>query len=350
MNTPSFGAIKSPSDYRDIPLAAIGAVTLPMTFKTDISKLLVWNQQKIGSCVAHAFAKAMQVWWYKKHGEIVAFSPRFLFTLAKAQDRLPGDVGTYPRLVASIAKNTGCCTEATLPNDCSLTFAQYTDLTKLTPAAYTEAAKYKIPAYVFAETAYEIRQAIYKYGAVAILLQIGQEWWTPSWDKKDIDPLRIPTVVISGHEIVGFGWEGDFDDILNSWSAAWADNGTNKYDVAAWTPFVGEAIAIADVSPDILDTVHNLQTKQTFKHTFTVQLNTGAKGAEVTALQTALMIDGEFDSALYASLLSTKELGYFKPSGSTQTALIAFQKKYGIAPYPRVGPQTMAKLNALFSH
>lgn len=350
---PALGAIKSPADYRDIPLGAAGVVALPDTFKTDVSALPVWNQMKIGSCVAHAFAKAMQIWWFQKHGEVVNFSPRFLFALAKSQDGLPGDVGTYPRLVASIAKNVGCCTEALLPNDSTLSFADYTNMGNITQAMRDEAAKYKIPGYVFAHTAYEIRQAIYQYGSVALLMQIGQEWWTrpdgvSSWNKADIDPLRIPAVVVSGHEIVGYGWESNFDDILNSWSQQWADNGTNKFDINKWGQWVGEAIAIAEIPQNVLDIVHQLPTPQNFKYTFNTVLNPGDKNQEVIWLQAALMLDGEFDATLYAQLLQEGSLGYFKPGGVTQTALTKFQKKYGIAPYPRVGPLTQAQLNKLF--
>lgn len=352
---PALGAVKSPPDYRDVPLAAAGVVPLPDTFQTDVSPFPVWNQQKIGSCVAHAFAKAMQMWWFKKHGEVVNFSPRFLFILAKQIDGLPyGDVGTYPRIVASIAKNVGCCTEALLPNDSSLTYDQYINPALITQAMRDEAAKYKIPGYVFAHTAYEIRQAIYQYGAVSLLMQIGKEWWTRpdgvgSWNKADIDPLRIPAVVVSGHEIVGFGWEGTFDDIFNSWSKDWADKGTNKFDISKWGPWVGEAIAIADIPQNVLDIVHQLPTPQDFHHTFNTILNPGDKNQEVIWLQAALMLDGEFDATLYAQLLQEGSLGFFKPGGVTQTALTKFQKKYGIAPYPRVGPLTQAQLNKLFA-
>jgi hypothetical protein len=352
--TPALGAVKSPPDYRDIPLAAAGVVALPDTFKTDVSPFPVWNQRKIGSCVAHAFAKAMQIWWFKKTGEVVNFSARFLFALAKSQDGLPGDVGTYPRLVASIAKNVGCCTEALLPNDSSLSFADYIDITKITQEMKDEAAKYKIPGYVFAHTAYEIRQAIYQYGAVALLMQIGKEWWTrpdgvSSWNDADIDPLRVPALVASGHEIVGFGWEDTFDDILNSWSAAWAKNGTNKFDINAWAQWVGEAIAIADIPQPVLDIVHQLPTPQNFRHVFNTVLLPGDRNQEIIYLQAALMLDGDFDANEYAQLLQEGNLGYFKPNGDTQAALTKFQKKYGIPPYPRVGPLTQAQLNKLFN-
>jgi len=85
-----------------------------------------------------------------------------------------------------------------------------------------------------------------------------------------------------------------------------------------------------------------------FKYTFTAQLDLGASGEEVIALQNVLKMDGEFP-------LTVQSTGYF--GTVTQLALEKFQAKYGIVTegtpettgYGRVGPATLEKLNALFS-
>lgn len=85
-----------------------------------------------------------------------------------------------------------------------------------------------------------------------------------------------------------------------------------------------------------------------FKHLFKDQIDFGATGVEVVALQEALRADGEFP-------LTVDSTGYF--GNVTLLALQKFQAKYGIATsgtptttgYGHVGPATMKKLNELFN-
>ena len=51
------------------------------------------------------------------------------------------------------------------------------------------------------------RQAIYLYGAVSALFEIGQELWTPSWMDKDVDPLLTPNQIVSRHQMTPCGWD-----------------------------------------------------------------------------------------------------------------------------------------------
>lgn len=71
---------------------------------------------------------------------------------------------------------------------------------------------------------------------------------------------------------------------------------------------------------------------------FTSQMDLGARGTQVTALQQYLATD----STVYPSGLIT---GYF--GNLTRQAVINFQVKNGISAVGRVGPQTLAKLNEL---
>lgn len=68
------------------------------------------------------------------------------------------------------------------------------------------------------------------------------------------------------------------------------------------------------------------------------QLDIGARGADVTELQTYLAATPAF----YPQGLIT---GYF--GSMTASAVARFQTNYGIAPVGRVGPVTIAKLNSL---
>jgi hypothetical protein len=80
-----------------------------------------------------------------------------------------------------------------------------------------------------------------------------------------------------------------------------------------------------------------------FKHNFTQNIKLNDRGVEVTALQQALTTDGEFHYNI------TGFYGFI-----TQTAVIAFQKKYSIDNQNTngtvVGPLTREKLNELFNY
>ncbi len=70
------------------------------------------------------------------------------------------------------------------------------------------------------------------------------------------------------------------------------------------------------------------------------ELYAGMSGDDVRLLQEFLAKD----SALYPE---GKVTGYFGPA--TKRAVVRFQKKYGLSPVGRVGPATLAKLNAMMA-
>ncbi len=84
------------------------------------------------------------------------------------------------------------------------------------------------------------------------------------------------------------------------------------------------------VTPPILTPPTNVSYK------FYYSLDVGSRGADVTALQQRLLIEG-----VYAGPVT----GYF--GLMTQAGVRAYQAKYGIDQVGRVGPQTRAALNAL---
>lgn len=73
---------------------------------------------------------------------------------------------------------------------------------------------------------------------------------------------------------------------------------------------------------------------------FTIQMDVGDRGPEVTKLQTFLA----GNSSIYPEGLVT---GYYGPL--TEAAVMRFQSAYGISTAGRVGPQTLAQLNTLVS-
>lgn len=347
----NLGAINSEPDYRDAIASATvteasATVVLPATFNTDLTQLgPVMMQGQQPSCVSHAWAMLMKLYWFRQTGEVVDFSPRFLDILS-AEAGIPLDGGRRPRTVAKIALQYGCCTNASLPNNVNLPIAEYRDVTQITQAAYAEAARYRIPGYVQinADPA-SIRQGILLYGAVSGLFSIGDEFWLPSWADSDIDPLRTPQVIVSGHELVLKGWADSTMNILrNHWSSAWANLGEAKYDQGKWAPYISEAWAIAQIPQDTQDFLNTLPPQSEFHYEWNANLALGQVGMDIKFAQIALMILGN----LPASSVPPAELGYFGPK--TAVAVAKFQAAHGISPVAgnSIGPKTRAALNALF--
>ena len=347
--TVNTGALISPHDYRDAYATAAAAVPLgaqiqlPASYKAPLAAPMM--QALEPACVSHSVADNLKLYWFRKTGKMIDFSPRFLDILAKrfdGQDRATG--GTYPRLVFKLAVLYGCATTATLPNDTSLPVLEYRDDSKLTPEVFAEALQYKIPGYVSVPLDFQTtRQAIYLYGATSTLFQIGDEMWTPSWADKDIDPLRTPKQIVSGHQMTPFGWEDDvYNDLQNEWSSAWANYGRAKYDPKAWSPYIIEQWAVAEIPPDVQDFLKSLPAPTDFHYSWQKDLALGDNSDGVKFVQIAYMILG------FLAPLPADELGIFGPK--TAAANARYQQAHWIAPAPNhIGPQTRAALNAEFA-
>lgn len=367
----STGGLQSPHDYRDIPLAAIAdAEPLPDSFFVEGAEdLPIWHQRKIGACVGHAAAKYVQLLNRKESNNIEKHSARYLYAIAKARDGYANE-GTFPRLVADIIKKQGAALETTIPNDTTLEHEAYVynrNEANIPPEANAEARTYRIGGYAFPNTQNidELKRAIIKGHGAIILMRIGKEWYTDkdgkrSWEKKDIIPLRKPASVISGHEVYLYGYKQDGTRtrlyIINSWSEKWGDRGRAWFYHDDWKEYITEAITFLDIPNETLDTVHNLPSERDFRYHFSTDIEAGQRGEAVKALQTALMIDGTFDRDLYAELLKEGSLGYFKPNGTTQKALLDYQIKHKVASMSellalqgrRAGAKTRQALNAQF--
>lgn len=369
------GAIDSPVDYRDIPFDAIaGSSELPTKYFEDVSKLPVWHQRKNGSCVGHAAGKYAQYQNYIETMDVSAFSPRFLYALAKARDGYAGE-GTYPRLVAKIIKEVGVATEATVPNKSELPHEDYVYNrieSMIPPLSFPEARRYKTGGYAFVSNDIStIKRAIIEGRGILMTVQLGSEWYTStkgkrSWAAKDILPLRPPATVISGHAIWAYGYEDVVESgrtrtkvyFMNSWSEQWGEKGTGWFYYDQYGRFIKEMITFVNIPNEVTEQVGVLPSAESFRYLFAKDITAGEKSQEVVELQTALMIDGVFDKALYASLLESKELGNYRKGGVTQKAVLDYQIKHKVASMPellslggrRVGPATRAKLNAQFAN
>jgi hypothetical protein len=347
------GALLSLPDYRDGYVAsavipAFSDIALPASYETVLAPPMM--QAKEPACVSHSVVENLKLYWFRKTRKWIDFSPRFLDILVKrfdGQDRVTG--GTYPRLVFKLAVQYGCATTATLPNDTSLPVLEYRDDSKLTKEVFAEAARYKIPGYVSIPLDFQTtRQAIYLYGVTSMLFSVGDTLYTSpdgniSWADKDIDPLRPPKTVTSGHQMSPKGWTDDtYNKLRNEWSAAWADNGDIRYDPKAWSPFVFEQWAVAEIPPNVQNLLKSLPAPKDFHYQWNTNLAIGDHNDDVGFAQIAFMILG------FLAPVPANELGIFGPK--TATANGKFQQAHRITPSPNnIGPQTRAVLNNQFA-
>ncbi len=367
----AFGGVQSIPDYRDIPLSAVLGVPskLPNRYHAPTDNLPIWDQKRIGSCVGHATGKKKQTQEFIEMQGMVPINPRFGYALAKAEDGLPIE-GTYYRLGVKMLEKYGAPPEIPeYKNDCDLTHAEYVNLARIPQKAYDLAKQYKIKSYAFVGgkeiTEEQLMQAIVQSDGVLMGVQLGREWWTDksgvwSFKQQDILPLRPPAAAASGHAIFVDGYEVVGDSrlritFINSWGKEWGSEGRGWFYFDEYQPFITEAWSAIDLPNDWLEKVKKLPSADTFRHSFNYDFALGLRGEEVTALQTALMIDGEFSQELYIQILSEEQLGYY--GQITKKAVRDFQFKYKVASLAelllvngrRVGEKTRKKLNELFA-
>ena len=338
------GALLSPHDYRDALVAsavAAAQITLPPTLNTQLGPVLM--QGHIPACVSHSMVDILKLYWFIKTGVWIDFSPRFLDILSAESD-IPLDGGRRPRTVLKVMYNIGCCTTATLPNDVTLSLAEYRDPSVITQAMKDEAAKYKIPGFINSPLGFqEMRQYVYYYGALSTLFSVGEQMYRPSWNPVDTDPLRIPNPVTSGHQMTVKGWDSPtFNLLRNEWSEAWANKGETHYDPGAWSPYIHEAWAIADIPKHLAEFLHSLPKSSDFHYNWKKDMVFGMQNEDIKFAQIALMILG------FLTNVSADELGIFGPK--TAKAVRLYQISKGIHPFPNsIGPRTRDALNHQFS-
>lgn len=160
-------------------------------------------------------------------------------------------------------------------------------------------------------------------------IEVGKEWFTSkdgktSWKEKDINPLRPPEEVISGHAIIMSAYDfttNNFFTLANTWGTDWCRNGCAEIN---WDKY--------KVTEAWLITTEPLVTK------FTKDLYYGITDDEVIKLQTFLRLKG-----YYTFGKITNYFGWW-----TQRAVIAYQKANNITPtkgYWGIKTRTQANLD-----
>ena len=335
MDTPTFGAIIKEQDPRDYPLGKLGtdipSSLIPKEYKPDYSKVPVVNQRKQPACGSHAGSTLEGVLSLNKQENTISNSPRFLWKEIKDIDGNPIEAGTDINSIFKVLKDKGVCDDSLAPNNTSLSLEDYCHL-KTTTEMYESATGRKIQSYAitYSPTFEQIKESIYKTGAVLILYRCGKNMYIPSWKAKDILPLSPDKYPMdSGHFVVGIGYDKDYIYFRNSWGNEWGLNGDGYFgeDYVKYINAIGTA-----VDKDKID----------WSHTFTHIMTYGEKSNEVVYLQRYLKALGLFNqepTAYYGDI--------------TAKAVYDFQIGNKVAPLDeldalkgkRVGLKTIARLN-----
>lgn len=235
------GGNTRPLDVRDYDL---GAATLPLT--TPDSYMVgfdqaIYNQLLIPACGAHAgaFLKG-------RLGANGIPSPRYTWEDIKTFDGFPATDGTDMRSIFKSLQN-GVLGVDVVPNETTLPLGTYTAPTDLTETHRLIAGQDIIENYAFHDNATynDIKNYIYQYGAVLLLIRVGNTFWEPSYAEKDLMPLRNPTSELSDHFVVAMGYDENYIYFANSFGVSWARNGFGYFD-ATYMPNileVGSAIS-----------------------------------------------------------------------------------------------------------
>lgn len=164
--------------------------------------------------------------------------------------------------------------------------------------------------------------------------EVGKEWFTPSWKEKDINPLKNPKSILSGHAInmTAFNYEKDLRQVLtNTWSPLWCRNGSADVLHDKYKPT--EAWLVTDLPDKVKEAIHVVAT------TFTKDLKIGMTDPQVQKLQQFLNSHG------YPVTKLGEETLFFGPK--TQQALINFQKANGIPNTGYFGSITRGVINKI---
>lgn len=222
------GALKDPFDARDILFGSVAPVKADLPRKFSLrSKQSPVPTQDFGSCVGYS-AKAIKEYQEKvEHLTDIIMSGRFAYAMAKSYDGIPGQEGTYPRVMMKVLAGVGISTEKTFPSKpAPSTHQEYTS--GVTDNAIEEAIVYRINGFVRCVNAQELKQAIYEHGPVLVTLSVYDTFDNPV--NGYIGPRKNPSYNRGGHAIVAVGWDDDKEgigafEIKNSWGEAWGDQG-----------------------------------------------------------------------------------------------------------------------------
>lgn len=346
------GAIPSPIDERDWQWQEIGFAAEPFDWKkgydievelrkklNDIQfNLPVKDQNGSGSCGGQAWATYDSVFEAMATGTFEERSAKYIY----AQTFVPPAGGSAGRTNSELVVKQGVSREALLSsyengNPPSENFMRRPQ--DITPEAKADAKKSRAKGYANVGVDIDaVAQAIREnYGCVIGIYGKDNGTWLTPFPKP---PVGNPpywahwlyagkAAMVNGEKHIG---------VLNSWGRDCGQGGWQWISETYYkTKIQGGQNALWEGWTQVFDPA---SITPGYSYTFVKELDFGAFGGDVVALQTVLKLEDCFPSVVPAT-------GFF--GLITQNAVKKFQKKYGIDQVGRVGKITLAKLNSLYS-
>lgn len=232
----SFGMHPSPPDPRDFRFAVFaGTQTLPSSFSRKDEMPPVRNQGKYGTCVGHA-VWAIKEWQERQQGDNPqgGLSPRFIYQMAKQQDGMPNQAGTFPRVALKVAQDYGDCPETVFPYN---ELTSDVNLPPPPPNVVEAASPYKVSAYARLTSLDEVKRAIVEQGPVLLGVTVCENFL----QAKDYIP-QPEGRLCGGHAIVACAYDdkiklGPYVGgvlLMNSWGTTWGRAGFCWLPYEAW--------------------------------------------------------------------------------------------------------------------
>ena len=347
------GAKESPYDHRTVQASATLATPL-VSGGVNYLAHDIEHQHDVGICVACSAVQLAQKYWG------IQFSADFFYLILQVYYDKDWIEGSAIFHAMKAGKNQGFLREELFcdgngkpyitEKDRELSYSAYAKKLQAIPQTEIDRllklCEHKFSGY--AQVDVTDNQVIAKYikdsnAGIICRFEVGKEWFTPSWLTKDIDPLRPPKKVLSGHAIIASFFDYTGSPILqlaNTWGIKWNDENLgkghvnlNKYrPTEAWIPYFDVVI----------------QPNPPFSHLFYRVMEYGDEHPEVKFLQTALKVNGVYPPQAPIT-------GYY--GDITKKAVKAFQYKYDVAPLAelllvggkRCGVKTLQKLNDLYN-
>jgi hypothetical protein len=349
-----FGANESLKDSRTVQHDEIALISEPLiSGGIDYSASDIENQHQVGICTAISLVQNRQ----KKNGK--KYSPDFQYLMQKRIFDKNWYEGSSIFSALKVAKNIGFLPIELFTyiteEDRSLPYSKYIKKLQAIPNAEIDrlagvqdsTGKFigglcvdKIAGYAEVDVTdnQKIAKAINNSG-VGILCRyvLGKEWYTGvdgsiSYLPKDIDPLRPPVVVISGHAIGmnKFNYTEESRQVLNNtWGNYWDREGCANIIWEAYKPT--EGWIILDEAPAI----------PSFQ--FLINLSYGMTSPDIKQLQIMLNKDPATLVAQSGAGSIGNETEYF--GTRTLSAVKRFQKINNLPTTGFVGPMTRKVLN-----
>lgn len=330
----TFGAHASKQDYRNLMHDKVGAPQVKPVGGYKYPPSAILHQHKVGICTAISLVQNTLVATGNRYSE------DFQYLLQKVYFDKNWEEGSSPLASLNIAKNYGMLPIRHLPSilqaNPDLSYGQYVeklmeianDTTRMAGLLKLCEKPIKGFGFVNVNDNASFAQAIEDSKAGLICrFEVGNEWWTArdgrvTWSPVDLEPLRPPAQVVSGHQITTSDYEYNMLNeiiarVANTWGNTWCDEGSARYELKnyrpteAWVPYF-------DFTPNYVP----LPDAATWSHLFVRPIKLGDTGDEVKALQVKLMMEGCMPR------ITTDQWGIF--GQKTRSGVMAFQLKRGI--------------------